>query len=995
MKTIRTLLLAGLFPLLVASALATDGTWGVDAAGNWSDSTKWSGSNIANGAGATANLTFDITAARIVTLAGVNQTVGILNIGDPSATPAAYTLAASGGAALTLDNSGSAAQINLSGTTNNISVPLQLTAGGLIFSNNAGGGTAPTISGGISSAALSGTQIMTLSTNGSGVFSFTGAISNGNTGGAVGLLLNGGTIGVTGANSFTGGVTISKGILRTTAAGMASGNGNIQLGDANTGANVVTFSPNGGTYTNNFIVSSSGTGSMSIESSGTTPAVSGISGIINGTITLGRSLVVNAVGGGFFLNGDISGAGGLTLGVNGAANNANAITISGNNSFSGGLKTNGNIPFNIGSATATGATASTWTIGTGTTTYTVNLQIDNSTGSALTLTNNNAQIWSNFTFNGTNDMNMGTGGVTISTGAAIVTVLNNKLTVGGVISGTKNVGNAGPGTLALTGANTYTGITSVGGVLAVTSLANGGSASNIGQAANTADKLVLNRGTLQYTGGTVTTDHLFTIGNGGGTIESSGAGALTFGNGGANVSADTVSLTLVASQFTAGLTTINVSANTNSTANLVVGQTMSGVGIAAGTTITQILDGSRIVLSQATTGTATASSYTFSALDRTLTLTGSNAGANTIAGVLADAATKTLGVTKTGAGTWILSGANTYTGLTTVSAGTLGYGASNVISTGAVSVNGATAVLDLGANHSDSVGTVTVAGGGSITGTGTSALTSTGSFEMQSGSVSAILNGSGIALNKTTGGTVTLSAANTYTGATLVSAGTLVVSAGHINSSAVTVAAGGKFAYNSSTARTGTVTLSGAGAGASNRAILGGTGTINTAVTLDNIGDTLSPGNSPGIQNYATNQTWNSFTYLWETNNFTGTTAGTDFDQITITGSLNLSGGIGAYLLDLNSLTAGNVAGNVPNFSEGNRTWTILTTTAGISGFNAAYWTIATGNFTSSPAWTGTWAISQSSNDLVLSYGVIPEPSTWALLAFSLTTVMVLRRRKS
>ena len=49
---------------------------------------------------------------------------------------------------------------------------------------------------------------------------------------------------------------------------------------------------------------------------------------------------------------------------------------------------------------------------------------------------------------------------------------------------------------------------------------------------------------------------------------------------------------------------------------------------------------------------------------------------------------------------------------------------SNVIGTGAVTVNGATAVLDL-ATFTDSVGTVTLDGGGLITGTALSALTST------------------------------------------------------------------------------------------------------------------------------------------------------------------------------------------------------------------------------------------------------------------------------
>ena len=91
-----------------------------------------------------------------------------------------------------------------------------------------------------------------------------------------------------------------------------------------------------------------------------------------------------------------------------------------------------------------------------------------------------------------------------------------------------------------------------------------------------------------------------------------------------------------------------------------------------------------------------------------------------------------------------------------------------------MTVSGGT--LSLG-SYSDTVGTVTLSGGGSITGT-TGILTSTATFEMQSGDVSAILGGSGIALNKTTSGTVTLSGDNTYTGATTISAGTLQVGAG-------------------------------------------------------------------------------------------------------------------------------------------------------------------------------------------------------------------------
>jgi autotransporter-associated beta strand protein len=56
---------------------------------------------------------------------------------------------------------------------------------------------------------------------------------------------------------------------------------------------------------------------------------------------------------------------------------------------------------------------------------------------------------------------------------------------------------------------------------------------------------------------------------------------------------------------------------------------------------------------------------------KTLTLNGSNTGANTISGVLADHDSGKLAVTKSGSGVWILSGANTYSGDTAVAGGTL------------------------------------------------------------------------------------------------------------------------------------------------------------------------------------------------------------------------------------------------------------------------------------------------------------------------------------
>ena len=172
-----------------------------------------------------------------------------------------------------------------------------------------------------------------------------------------------------------------------------------------------------------------------------------------------------------------------------------------------------------------------------------------------------------------------------------------------------------------------------------------------------------------------------------------------------------------------------------------------------------------------------------------LTGTGGNAIVNTngnavtLSGVLSG----TGGLTKAGAGTLTLSAANTYTGLTTVSAGMLAYGANDVIYTGNVTVSGGT--LSLG-SYSDSVGIVTLTNGAITGGT----LTSTSGFAVQSGSVSAVLAGS-VGLAKTATSTVILSGVNVYTGTTTVSGGILLAATPaslprYSSSSSISVASG-------------------------------------------------------------------------------------------------------------------------------------------------------------------------------------------------------------
>lgn len=180
-------------------------------------------------------------------------------------------------------------------------------------------------------------------------------------------------------------------------------------------------------------------------------------------------------------------------------------------------------------------------------------------------------------------------------------------------------------------------------------------------------------------------------------------------------------------------------------------------------------------------------------------------GAGTLtvgSGSYAGAITGNGGVSKNTSGTLTLSGSNNYNGLTNITAGTLALGASNVIGAGDVTVNGATAVLSLGA-YSDAVGVVALDGGGQITGSG--ALWSSSDFQLKSGAASAILAGN-VGLSKTTAGTVTLGGANAFTGETRIVGGTLrLTHASALQSSTVdmNVADGGALDLNGLSATLG------------------------------------------------------------------------------------------------------------------------------------------------------------------------------------------------
>ncbi|HEX7890013.1 MAG TPA: autotransporter-associated beta strand repeat-containing protein [Ramlibacter sp.] len=174
---------------------------------------------------------------------------------------------------------------------------------------------------------------------------------------------------------------------------------------------------------------------------------------------------------------------------------------------------------------------------------------------------------------------------------------------------------------------------------------------------------------------------------------------------------------------------------------------------------------------------------------------------------------------------------------------TVTLGASNRIGD-STNLTVASGTLAIGVS-SDTVGAVSLTGG-SITGTGGSLTAS--NFDVQSGSISANLAGTG-GLTKSTAGTVTLSGANTYTGGTTVGGGRLVSSNSVLPSGNVSIASGAVLQFDNQTGGllavkpgtyTGTGTLRFSGNAGSNTALGGGGGNVNISLGSGGLVDVVS-----------------------------------------------------------------------------------------------------------------------------------------------------------
>jgi fibronectin-binding autotransporter adhesin len=192
-------------------------------------------------------------------------------------------------------------------------------------------------------------------------------------------------------------------------------------------------------------------------------------------------------------------------------------------------------------------------------------------------------------------------------------------------------------------------------------------------------------------------------------------------------------------------------------------------------------------------------------------------------------------LSKSGSSVLTLATTNTYSGGTTVTEGTLNV-TGGLADSGAVTVNGGTATYTVGAN--DTVGALTLTSG-TING---SATLSPASVDIVTGTISASLAGSAN-VTKTGTGNVSLSGASSYTGVTTVSAGTLTL--GHAQ--ALGSSAGGTvLATNTSLILADGLSVSGepisiSGLGNGSRGVIrvaSGSATFGGEVVIDNSGGT-------------------------------------------------------------------------------------------------------------------------------------------------------------
>ncbi len=324
-------------------------------------------------------------------------------------------------------------------------------------------------------------------------------------------------------------------------------------------------------------------------------------------------------------------------------------------------------------------------------------------------------------------------------------------TYAGVIGGTGSLTKQGSGTVALGAANTYTGPTTIAaGTLRIGADGALGSTSQLTiESAGTLDLggFSLGFGSVNGTG---------SVALGGGTFALGAADASTFAGRivgrGTFVKSGSGTLTLTGASSHAGVTRVEGGTLRAGIANAF--SAMSDLQVLSGGAV-ELAGHSQTVGSLSGSGSVDLGGATLTA--------GANGASTTFGGTISGSGS----IAKTGAGVWTLTGSNAYTGLTIVNAGTLRVGAQGALgrTTGLVVQEAGT--LDL---NSFDHASATVGGTGRIE-LGSATLTLGGADSSSEAGVS--ISGSG-RLVKSGTGVLELTGTNAYSGGTLVNAGTLV-----------------------------------------------------------------------------------------------------------------------------------------------------------------------------------------------------------------------------
>ncbi len=475
-------------------------------------------------------------------------------------------------------------------------------------------------------------------------------------------------------------------------------------------------------------------------------------------------------------------------------------------------------------------------------TFNANVLLADGSASSYTFTN----------YSTTNSLNFA-GGISGGTGGTPGT---ETLTVNGAgatnISGVISNGGAtavaltksGAGTLTLSGSNTNTGVTTISqGTVSVSTIGNGGTAGNLGKASNAAANLVMDGGTLQYTGATAATDRNFNITN---------AKTATF-----DITTNTLILAGTSTGNTGALNKIGNGTLVLSGANTYSGGTTITAGTLRLDNATALGSSGSITFSGGTLQYSPASTTDYSARFATAGQQYKvDTNSQTVAWGTGVASTGTSSLTKLGAGTLNISAtANAWTGATTISGGTLQVS------------GGAGAFAAIGSNSSIGKGDATsnatnaaslVLNGGTLQFTGAAAATTNRLFTIGTGG--ATLDASGITLGTfvigSAGGPIAFSSSTAPAALTLTGSGTGATGAATMsavlgdsgtgaNITSLTKSGTGTWTLNAADTYTGTTTINGTNAisgaaivGSGTLNISGATGSISgsTGLTFNNGG---------------------------------------------------------------------------------------------------------------------------------------------------------------